>query len=150
MTNRTLPDDAEALIAQFIRSNFVALGHGLDRPMLKSIVFMPIQSMVAKNLLLPTIFNFKWSNHFLNKFLRRRGLSFRRARAGRRPETDDEECAIFMVTLKKMARDFPEASIRNFDESGLLHNLSEYVFGIVLTRTRLVLWAKLFMHRTAD
>jgi hypothetical protein len=31
MTNHALPDDAEAIIAQLIRSNFVSLGHGLDR-----------------------------------------------------------------------------------------------------------------------
>jgi hypothetical protein len=57
MTNRTLPGDAEAIIAQFIRSNFVALGRGLERPTLKSIVLMLIHSMVAEQFLEPTMLN---------------------------------------------------------------------------------------------
>jgi hypothetical protein len=57
MTNRALPGDAEAIIAQFIRSNFVALGRGRERPTLKSIVLMLIHSMVAEQFLEPTILN---------------------------------------------------------------------------------------------
>jgi hypothetical protein len=68
MANCGLTDDAEALIAQLIGSNFMALGRGLDRPTLKSGVLMLIQSMVAENFLLSTILTFKCSNHFLDAF----------------------------------------------------------------------------------
>jgi hypothetical protein len=47
MTNRALADEAEAIIAQFIRVNFLALRRGVDRPMLKSTVLMFIHSMVT-------------------------------------------------------------------------------------------------------
>jgi hypothetical protein len=57
MTNRALPGDAEAIIARFIRSNFVALGRGLERPTLTSIVLMLIHSMAAEQFLEPTILN---------------------------------------------------------------------------------------------
>jgi hypothetical protein len=42
ITNHALPDNAEALIGQFIRSTFVVLGRGLYRPTLKSVVLMLI------------------------------------------------------------------------------------------------------------
>jgi hypothetical protein len=45
---RALPDEAEGIIAQFIRMNFVDLERGLDRPTLKSAILMPIHSMVAE------------------------------------------------------------------------------------------------------
>jgi hypothetical protein len=48
ITNRTLPGDAEAIFAQFIQLNFVALGRGRDRPRLKSVDLMLIQWMVAE------------------------------------------------------------------------------------------------------
>jgi hypothetical protein len=85
--------------------------------MLKSVVFMLIQSMVAETFLPSMILNVKCSNHFLNAFLRRHDLSFRCARTPRRPEIDNKECAIFMVALIKVARGFPEANIVNFDSS---------------------------------
>jgi hypothetical protein len=84
MANRALPDEAEATIAQFIRSNFVAFGRGLDRPTLKSIVLMLIHSMVAEGFLDDTALNCKCSNHFLSAFLRKQNLSFR----GRKPLDD--------------------------------------------------------------
>jgi hypothetical protein len=116
MINRTLPDDPEVPIVPFIQSNFGALGRGLDQPTLKPVVLMLIQSLVIENFLPPTILNFKCFNHLLNAFRRRHGLSFRRTRAARRPEIDDEECAIFMIALKKVVQDFPEVNIVNFDE----------------------------------
>jgi hypothetical protein len=117
MTDHALSNDAEAFIAQFIRCNFVALGRRLDRPRVKSMVLLLIQSIVAENFLLATILNLKCSSHFLNMFLRWHDLTFRRARAARRPDIDCEECAIFMIVLQKVARDFPEAKAMNFDES---------------------------------
>jgi hypothetical protein len=42
MTNRALPDDAEELIAQVIRSTFVPLGRGLDRLTLKLVAYVLI------------------------------------------------------------------------------------------------------------
>jgi hypothetical protein len=83
MTNRALPDEAEAIIAQFIRSTFVALWRGLDRLTLKSIVLMLIHLMVAEGFLDDTVLSFKCSNHFLSAFLRRQNLSFRKARPAR-------------------------------------------------------------------
>jgi hypothetical protein len=53
--NRSLANDTEAIIVQFLRSNFVALGLGLESPALKSVVFMPVQSMVAEHFLEPMI-----------------------------------------------------------------------------------------------
>jgi hypothetical protein len=47
VTNRVLPDEAEAIIAHFSRMNFVEHGRGLDRPTLKTVVLMFIQSMIA-------------------------------------------------------------------------------------------------------
>jgi hypothetical protein len=117
MGNRALPDNAEALIAQFIRFNFVALRRYLDRPTIKSMVLMLIQSMVAGNFLLSTILNFKCSNHFLTAFLRRYDFSFLGARTAKRLKIDDEECTVLMIALRKVIQDFPEANIVNFDES---------------------------------
>jgi hypothetical protein len=85
MTNHTLPDKAKAIIAQFIQSNFMPLGHGLDRPTVKSVALMLIHSMVAEGFLNYTALNFKCSNHFLSSFLLRQNLSFQMARAARRP-----------------------------------------------------------------
>jgi hypothetical protein len=110
-----LPDDAEALIAQFIQYSFVELGRGLDRSTLKLMVLMLVQFMVTETFFPLMILNFKCFNHFLNAFLRQHDLSFWCARAPRRSEIDNEECTIFIVALIKVARDFPEVNIVNFD-----------------------------------
>jgi hypothetical protein len=117
MTNRALPDEAEAIIVQFIRSNFVALGLGFDRLILKSIVLMFIHSMVAEGFLDDTALNFRCSNYFLSAFLRRQNLSFRRVRTARRPQIDDQECATFMIQIAKVSKGYSEFNIVNFDES---------------------------------
>jgi hypothetical protein len=52
----------------------------------------------------------------LKRFLIRHGLSFRRARAARRPEINDEECFAFLCALNKAGEDFPPEHIVNFDE----------------------------------
>jgi hypothetical protein len=46
---RALPEEAEAIIAQFIRTNFVELEGDLDRSTLKSVVLMLIHSMVVES-----------------------------------------------------------------------------------------------------
>jgi hypothetical protein len=61
--------------------------------------------------------NFKCLSHFLNNFLLRPGLSFRRARAVRRPKINDEEYSAFRCALNKAEEKFPLYHIMNFDKS---------------------------------
>jgi hypothetical protein len=103
--------------AQFIRCQFLALGRSLNHPILRSAVFMILYSLIAEKRLLDTTLNFKCSNQFLKKFLHLRGLSFRTARAARRPEINDEECSVFLCALQKAHEEFPPDYIINFDES---------------------------------
>jgi hypothetical protein len=66
LAHRALPDDVEEIIAQFIGCQFLALGRSLNRPTLRSIVFMILHSLVVDDRLPETVLNFKCSNHFLN------------------------------------------------------------------------------------
>jgi hypothetical protein len=53
----------------------------------------------------------------MKHFLARMGLNWRRARAQKRPEIDDDECGRFMVALPKVDDDDPRSHVVNFDES---------------------------------
>jgi hypothetical protein len=114
---RILPDEIEAIIADYIRVTFVEPGRPLTRPTLKPLVLMFVQSLVAENVLTEDFLNFSCSYHFLSRFLQRVGLSFRRARPERRPSVDDQECAHFMAKLVGAFHQYPPDYILNFDES---------------------------------
>jgi hypothetical protein len=115
MRNRTLPGKANAMIVRFIRAPFGALGRRLHPPALKSAFF--IHSMVISDFLEQTVFNFKCSDRFLSPFLQRHGPNTRKARAARKPEINDRECATFMIALPEDAKKCRESNIVSFDES---------------------------------
>jgi hypothetical protein len=117
MTNRALPDEGEAVIAQFIRTDSVELGDGLDRPTLKSVVLMFIHLMVGEGFLDDSVLNFKCSNHFLSAFLQRQNLSFRRVTPAGRSQIGGQECDMFMIRLAKASMKCPESNIVNFNAS---------------------------------
>jgi hypothetical protein len=91
---------------------------------------MFIHSMVVEGFLDDTALDFKFSNYFLSAFLRRQNLSFRRVRATRRPQIDDQERATFMIQVAKASKGHSESNIVNFDESNWrLVMASEQVVG---------------------
>jgi hypothetical protein len=53
----------------------------------------------------------------MSRFLKKVGLSFRWARAQRRPIRDDEECAHFMVNMITAYHRYSPHLIIDFDES---------------------------------
>jgi hypothetical protein len=68
---------------------------------------MNLHSLVAEKRLTERIRNFKCSDHVLNFFLLRRGLLFRKARAARRREINDEQWPAFLCALNKANEEFP-------------------------------------------
>jgi hypothetical protein len=115
--SRVFPDDIEETIANFIRINFVQPGRSLTRATLRPLILLLIQDLVAQTILPSSCLNFTCSYHFLSRFLRRVGLSFRKARAERRPAISDAECAVFMSDIFMAFRRYPPSNIVNFDES---------------------------------
>jgi hypothetical protein len=61
--------------------------------------------------------DFKGSHHFMSIFLKRVGLSFRRARDEWPAIFDDEECAHFMANLITAYHHYPPHLIIHFDKS---------------------------------
>jgi hypothetical protein len=114
---RVFPDDVEQTMANFVRINFVEPGRSLTRATLRPLMLLLVQDLVARSVLPEICLNFQCSYHFLSRFLRRVGLSFRRARAERRPAVNDEECALFMAQLLTAFQMYPPSNIINFDES---------------------------------
>jgi transposase len=114
---RLFPPDVETMLADFIRYHFVSEGRALTRPTLQPLLLLLVQDLVVEGVLEPRALDFKSSYHFMSNFLRRVGLSFRRARAQRRPVLDEEECAHFMANLIAAHHRYPPSSIVNFDES---------------------------------
>jgi hypothetical protein len=96
---RVFPDEIEDMIANFIRMNFVQLGRSLTRATLQPLVLALVEDLVVEQVLDNSFLNFKSSRHFLARFSRRVGLSFRRARPARRPAVDDGECIHFLGQL---------------------------------------------------
>jgi hypothetical protein len=60
---------------------------------------MLVQDLIAQQILDENLLNFKCSARFMSNFIRRMGLSFRKARPQRRPAIDDNECAQFLANL---------------------------------------------------
>jgi transposase len=114
---RELPDEVEEIIASFLRINFISEGRPLTRTTLQPLVLMLVQDLVVQNVLDERHLAFKCSSHFLSRFLKRVGLSFRRARPERRPPIDDAECALFLSKLNGAFLRYPPDAILNFDES---------------------------------
>jgi hypothetical protein len=114
---RIFSDEVEELIADFIRINFVQLGRSLTRATLQPLILVLVQDLIAESVLDQSFLNFKCSRHFLSRFLPRVGLSFRRARAARRPVIDDQECLRFLGQLTAAYHRYPPHLILNFDES---------------------------------
>jgi hypothetical protein len=75
-----------------------------------------VQDLVVEGVLEPRALDFKSPYHFMSNFLRRVGLSIRRARVQRRPVLDEEECAHFMANLFAAHHPDPPSLIMNFDK----------------------------------
>jgi hypothetical protein len=76
-----------------------------------------VQDLVAEGVLESQALNFRGSSHLMFHFLNTVGLSFRRARARRRPIFEDEECAHFVANVITAYHPYPPHLIVNFDES---------------------------------
>lgn len=114
---RELPDDVEQLIGSLIRINLIQEDRPLMRTTLQPLILMLVQGLIAEKVLDESHLAFKCSSHFLSRFMRRLGLSFRRARPERRPPIDDAECAHFLSKLSGAFLRYPPDAILNFDES---------------------------------
>jgi hypothetical protein len=77
---------------------------------------MIFHSLVADDRLSEGILNIDCSNHLLNEFLIRHGLSFGRARAARGPEIKDEELHLY-VRIELAREDFHREHLVKLDES---------------------------------
>jgi hypothetical protein len=74
---REFPGDVEQLIASFIRINFVPEDTRVTRTTLQLLILMLLQDMIAQNVFDERHLAFKCSSHFLSRFLKRVGFSFR-------------------------------------------------------------------------
>jgi hypothetical protein len=77
---------------------------------------MPVQDLIAQQILDESLLNFKCSAHFMSNFIRM-GLSFRKARPERRPAIDESKCAQFMANMTAAYHRYPPHLILNFNES---------------------------------
>jgi hypothetical protein len=114
---RVFPDEIEEHMANFILVNYVDPGRSLTRTTLQPLILMLVQDLVSEGILDHEALNFQCSSRFLESFLQRMGLSFRRARTDRRPAIDDDECSQFMTDLLLAFQLYPPDHILNFDES---------------------------------
>jgi hypothetical protein len=114
---RALPPDVEETIADFVRVNFVSLGRSLTRLVLKTLILMLVQGLIAQEILDESILNFKCFAHFMSNFIRRMGLGFRKAHPERRPVIDDSECVQSLANLTAACHRYSPHLILNFDES---------------------------------
>jgi hypothetical protein len=78
---------------------------------------MPTQSHVASGNLLESALNFKCSIMYVRRFLKRNGLSFRRARPSRRPNLNESEVTEFIFSFQISLEIFGPTALVNFDES---------------------------------
>jgi hypothetical protein len=113
---RVFSDDVEEIIANFIRSNFVEPGRSLTRTTLHPLILALVHDLIPEHVLDDSFLNFKSFGHFLSRFMPRAGLSFRKARAARRPAIDHEECMRFLGKLAAAYHRYPPHLILNFDE----------------------------------
>jgi hypothetical protein len=100
-------------MATFIRVNYVDPGRSLIRTTLQPLILMLVQDLVSEGILDQEALNFQCSYHFLESFLERVDLSFRRARPERRPAIDDDECGQFMTDLLLAFKLYPPDHILN-------------------------------------
>jgi hypothetical protein len=117
LAHRALPPDVEAIIADFLRVNFISLGRSLMRSILRPVILILVHDLVAQQVLEASLLKFKCSSHDLSNFLRRVGLSFRKARPQRRPVIDDAACAEFVSRLAATYLRYRPDFVLNFDES---------------------------------
>jgi hypothetical protein len=104
-------------MATYIHDNFIAIGRDLPSTTLRQTLVFLVQGFVAEGTLPESALNFKCSNKYASRFLKRTGLSFRRGRPCRRPELDDDECFEYLVSFHTSMMMFPLSAIVNFDES---------------------------------
>jgi hypothetical protein len=111
------PDEIEDMMADFLRINFVQLGRSLTHGILQPLVLALVQDLVGEQSLDDSFLNFKSSRHFLTRFSKRVGLSFRRAGLARRCAVDNGEYMHFPGQLTAAYHRYPPHLIVNFDES---------------------------------
>jgi hypothetical protein len=104
-------------MATYLNDNFIAIGRDLSAETLRQTLTLLIHGFVAEGLLPESALNFKCSNKYARRFLKRVGLSFRRGRPRRRPDLDEDECFLFLCSFHLVMSIFPPSAIVNFDES---------------------------------
>jgi hypothetical protein len=114
---RTIEDALEAKMAQYLRDNFISTGPDLSAYVLKQTFIMLVQSFVASGDLPESALTFKCSIIYMKKFLKRNGLSFRRARSCRRSNLDDQEDTVFVFLFHISLEIFGLTKMVNFDKS---------------------------------
>jgi hypothetical protein len=112
-----LDDQHEAPMAAYIIGNFVSLGKDLSTLALRQTLLMLVHSYVANGRLPESVPNFKCSTTSVARFLKRNGLSFRRARPCRPPDIDEEEVEQLTITFHISLEIFGLGAMVNFDES---------------------------------
>jgi hypothetical protein len=106
----------EATLADFIRLHFVPQGRALTQPILRPLLLVLLQDIVAEGALESQALKFKESCDFMSNFLKTVGLSFRGARAQRWLILNDMEWAYFMANMITTYHRHPPHLIINFDE----------------------------------
>jgi hypothetical protein len=84
-----MDDDIETMMAQYLLDNFVSLGKDLSIYTLKRTLLMLTQSYAASGTLPESALIFKCYTTYMRRFLKRNGLTFRRARPSRQPNLDE-------------------------------------------------------------
>jgi hypothetical protein len=107
------PDEIEEHMANFILANSMDPGRSLTRTTLQPLILMLVQGLVSDGIFDQEVLNFQCSYHFLESFLQRIGLSFRRARPERRLAIDGDECAELMTDLLLALQLYPPDHILN-------------------------------------
>jgi hypothetical protein len=74
------PDDVKQMIANFLRMNVLAQGNPLDRSRLQLLIILLVLNFVVRRILPAMVLSLKCSYHFMNRFLDRANLGFRKTR----------------------------------------------------------------------
>jgi hypothetical protein len=114
---RILSDDIEHQMANFLKDNFIAQARPINRQLLKREILAMVHSLVTEGALPDILLNFKCSYEFMEGFLKRNRLSFRKRRTRRRPNIDTNECDQYIRDLNFAYENFPPDHIVNADES---------------------------------
>jgi hypothetical protein len=97
--------------------SFLAQARLSDRPRLQPLILVLARDFVVRDILAARNLNFKYSYHFMSRFLDRANLSFQGAPTTRLPLINDKPRVDFLAQLTTLQVEYPVKRFPTSDES---------------------------------